>query len=588
MIGSTLDRMISVFSPQWGLERMAARASLSQIEAFASSSGGYAAGKLNRLTKGRLGSSVKEHAIPTEEVARLRWQSWQLWRNNPYARKIVRNICAQVVGKNGLRPRSTATRPDGSPHVEFIARAAELWKHLKKGFDFRGMPGRGGLTLPQLQRLMLASIVLSGETLNQSRPITTQEMKKRNLPIPLTVQLIDADRLASEAVKYVTESGNEVYRGIEVDRDGRRVAYHLHDYPLGDSDPRAGEPKRISAEKIRHVYIEEDIDQYRGVSWFAPNLLQMRDVGDYQYNELKASAMAACVVLGYKLPSGRRQFGVQPQQGSPSGDDTTDEDGNQVSRIQPGMFVDLGTDGKLEGFNPMRPGANAEAFIQHMLRATAGGFPGVKSSTVTGDYRGSSFSSERSADNDAWPELEAVQEWFSEIAMQPIYEDAIVAAIGAGWFNGIVTPAEFMSRRANFLGADWQGPVARSINPTDDADAAGLRVKYGQSSPQIECAARGHDWQEILRQVAEFRTFAIETLKLPEEVVNNMLSVDSQDVIDRAVQSAKKSGDAAVKRYWSDRRAAVPRRAAGPFDSDDIEEPEEDDVAEIGMEAAHA
>ena len=38
---------------------------------------------------------------------------------------------------------------------------------------------------------------------------------------------------------------------------------------------------------------------------------------------------------------------------------------------------------------------NAEAWIQHMLRSTAAGTPGTKSSTVTGDFRRSSFSSER-------------------------------------------------------------------------------------------------------------------------------------------------------------------------------------------------
>src|ERR1700693_4017398 len=119
MIGEFLDRAISVFSPTWGLNRIAARATISQIEGFAGTgTGGYDAGKNNRLTKGRLGSRIKENAIPIIEVQRLRWQSWNLYRNNAHARKIVRSIQTKTIGK-GMSPASQATKPDGSADTAF-------------------------------------------------------------------------------------------------------------------------------------------------------------------------------------------------------------------------------------------------------------------------------------------------------------------------------------------------------------------------------------------------------------------------------------------------------------------------------------
>lgn len=537
MLGNTLDRLISVFSPRWGLERIAARATLEQISQLAGGQGGYAAGKLNRLTKYRLGTKLKEHAIPAEEIANLRSSAWDLWRNNPYARKIVRSILSQVIGR-GLRPASTATKADGTPHVEFRTRADQLWQELQRGFDFRGVPGRGGLSMTGLQRLALASVVISGEILAQPRPLSAAEQKKRDLPIALSVQLIDADRLNPDLTRYPDAGDNQVYRGIELDKEGRRVAYHLSRYPVGDTQPSVTESTRVAAEKILHVYVEDDVDQYRGVSWFAPSLLQMRDTGDYQYNELKASAMASCIVLGYSRPTGRAKFGLHQA----ADQETEDENGNPISAIQPGMLIDIGKDGKLQGFNPARPGANAEAFIQHMLRGTAAAFPGVKASTVTGDYRNSSFSSERSADNDCWPELEHAQDWFAGSFCQPLWEEILAAAVVAGYFEGILTAAEFHARKKAFVGATWQGPVARSINPVDDATSAGLRVAKCLSSPQIEAAAVGKNWQNILRDIAEFYGFA-KSLGLPEEVVNNVLSVDAQDAI--APAAGGSSGDTA-------------------------------------------
>jgi capsid protein len=97
-----------------------------------------------------------------------------------------------------------------------------------------------------------------------------------------------------------------------------------------------------------------------------------------------------------------------------------------------------------------------------------------------------------------------VQDWFATAWCQPIYELVIRQAILSGWFSGIVTADEFEDRSRDFLDTHWAGPVPRSINPTDDAKAAQLRVANGQTSPQIECAALGRQWQDVLSDTAEW------------------------------------------------------------------------------------
>src|SRR6185436_17716977 len=100
-------------------------------------------------------------------------------------------------------------------------------------------------------------------------------------------------------------------------------------------------------------------------------------------------------------------------------------------------------------------------------------------------------SSERSADNDAWPELEEIQDWFACGFYQPIYEEVITAAVTAGLFDDVkgFSTADFAERKRDYLNTHWQGPVPRSINPKDDADAARQRVRNATSSPQIEAAS---------------------------------------------------------------------------------------------------
>lgn len=534
-MGYQIDRIVGVFRPEAGLRRMGARATMSQVEALMGGQGGYDGGKSNRLTRGRGGNRVSENGVPREQIARVRYAARDLYRNNPHARKIVGSLQSKVIGR-GPRPMPLARLADGSPHTEFRDLARALWQEVNCCFDYRGKPGFGGQSLIELHKLALSSCILEGDVLYRPRPVDRRKQMQLGLPIPLQLQLIHAERLVENDSLPNEAGSNRVYRGIELDADGVRQAYWLYDSHPGD--PGADQKsRRVPANEIGHVYAATDIDQLRGVSWFAPALLQMRDTGDYQYNELKASALAACVALGIRRPQGSSAFGVSlPEDWS-----STDGDGNTLTAMQPGMIIDLGTDGEMTGFNPNRPSGNAEAFIQHMQRAIAAAMPGVKSSTLTGDYRNSSFSSEKSADNDSWPEIEGLQDWFYFAFSQPIFEAVVTTGVMSGYFDGVITPEEFAARKHNYLRCAWQGPVARSINPTDDVKAAVLRIAAGISSPQIEAESIGHEFVEVLKQLQE--AFEQGTAhQLPEAYCEQIIGLLAAN---KTAQAAEESADAA-------------------------------------------
>lgn len=547
---NVLDAVIGFFSPSAGIRRMEARATLKQVnKLLGTGKGPYAAANLNRLNAIR-GTIQKENEVSGSRIDFLRAQSWDLYRDNPSCRKIVRSLEAKVIGK-GMHPESLATNVDGSPNTLFRERSMRLWEELQSGFDSRGLPGKGGLTMGCQQRLALRTTILSGDTLYRLKPITQAEQDKRNLPISLVLQLVDSCRLADESEIQTAQiaSGNFIFRGIEFNSDNERVAYWVKNHSVVDAAITPATATRIPVEKMGHLFVEEDIDQSRGVPWFSSAILRARRTDDLEYNVLTASAMAACVVAKYSKPSGAPKMGLNQGSGydscSADGTDLTDSDGNTISKIQPGMLINTGKDGSFDLQSPNQPNMNPEAFVQHLQRGTASALPGTKASTVTGDYRNSSFSSERSADNDTWPEIQIVQEWFASHYCQPIWETVLRTAIMEGYFDGIVSAEEFQDDPNRFCAANWQGPVALSINPKDDAGAASARIAGGLSSLQMECAKVNVNWRDVLNDVAELYTVAAEK-GIPPEVINNIMGVDAQDQIAAAAMTAQQEAQEQV------------------------------------------
>lgn len=537
MFGELIDNTIGILSPRWAASRAAYRLRLRVTNTASGQhkameqmlggrhAGGYQAGKADRL-KGRTIGSPHENDVPRDQVARLRWRAWNLHRNNPQARKICRSLNAKTIGR-GLSPQPQATTADGKPFVDFRRRARQIWGEFVKESDFRGKPGSGGQNFASLCKTALRSAVLSGGALYRFHHLSEDEQKRLNLYLPLQVQLIHIDRIDER------EHGGNKFYGVELDAQGRVAAYHI---TRGGTGPTAEQTTRVSVADLKHLFVEEDIDQILGASWFGAALLTADDRRNYEYSELIAAEMASCFVGSYK-----RSRGQTGSIGLPNPDanyDITDAQGNKIERLQAGMFIDEGIDGEFKLHSPNRPNAGSPEFLSHLVRSEAVSMPGTKSSTVTGDYRNSSFSSERSADNDVWPEIEDIQDWFAVGFCQPIYDEAIATAVLQRRFDDIkgFSVADFNERKREYLNANWQGPVPRSINPKDDADAAQQRVKNANSSPQREAAQIGRDWREILQEIHEFIDYA-EELDLPEDIWQQALGIEQKDADAAAAQA---------------------------------------------------
>lgn len=472
-----------MFSPESALRRVAARRAIDQVR-------NLDGGKDNRNTARWKNRSTSGELKDWREVKNVRERAFDLYANNVYARKIIRACVAQTVGC-GFKAESQAVNADDEPDDVFRKQAKRLWGYWCEDVDFNA-----NLCLI-LQELLIAGEVLIHVKANGENIVPV------DIDIVACEQLVE-DTMVPSTLKGIDE-GNYIYRGIEFNQAGERVAYHIYD--VHPQDPRqilkTKYAKRLPAKEIIHLYKRERPGQIRGYSWFAPVIMQLRDINDYQQNELIAATVGSCVVAGITTSNGSSGLnGLQ----TPSVARSVDEDGNPITRMQPGMWVDLRPGEKIEGFNPQRPNSMASEFITHMLRGMAAGMPGIKSSTITMDYRESSWSSERSADNDCWRETEQVQEWLISKVCQPIYNRVIEAGVKAGQFDVMdfrgFSQSRFAMNRRRYLKCLWSGPVAKSINPRDDEEASKLAIEIGTSSLPVEAAARGLNWEEMLEDSA--------------------------------------------------------------------------------------
>ncbi len=231
MIGNLLDNLASLISPKWGAQRALYRQTYQKVrnDGFHNSfqqwlgsrnAGGYEAGKADRL-KGRYWfGSTHENDVPRQQINRLRWRAWNLYRNNPQARKICRTLGAKVIGR-GLSPQSQASNKDGSPNVAFRKRAREVWDEFSKECDFRGKPGSGGQHMASLSKTALRATILSGGTLFRFHHLSRAEQRAANLFVPLQIQLMHVDRIDQSQ-----HGGNKFY-GVELDQEGRPTVFHI-------------------------------------------------------------------------------------------------------------------------------------------------------------------------------------------------------------------------------------------------------------------------------------------------------------------------------------------------------------------------
>lgn len=485
MISKILDSIVSAVSPLSGLRRMQAR-------------------KLLRSYQGAEPSRVASSRTPKNQPAdmellgpfgadRLRAWARDMVRNNAYAWGVVDTIVSSVVGC-GIKAQSTYETPEGEDVEDVNDVRDKLWAEWCEVCDVNGL-----YTFEELQAAVQREIVEAGEVL--VRIIRTPDTVYRGIlrPVPLALEVIEADRLAGDkdtyAARLSADNGNRIIRGVEVDDLGKPVAYWIYkDHPL---QPYAftRTPERIPANEIMHLFRRDRVGQTRGVTWFAPALSWIRDLGTYVDNELQASAVASCFTVAIKshTPVGNLF--------DPDGGTGTDAAGNRQRYVEPGMIMELAPGEDVVGLNPGRPNAGAEPWIQLILRGIAVG-TGLSYEVVARDYSQTSYSSSRTSQLEDRRRFRCWQQYLIRHLCQPVW-DAFCDAAAISALRGFATSAELLDDRRRFAPVEWQTPEWEWVDPQSEQTASEMALNSFTDTYQNVLGSRGRSFRSVFYQRAK-------------------------------------------------------------------------------------
>ncbi len=448
-----LDRVTRTVAPAWTLNRVRARLAVDLLARH------YEGAANGRRTSGWHRGSTDGSAATGPHVGRLRDVARDLVRNNPYAESAVTTIVDQTVGW-GLtaKPRPAAPR---------VKEAWDAWAN-STACDADGRSDFAGL-----QKLVMRAVVQDGEVLVRRRLRRPED----GLPIPLQIQVLEADFLDTTKHGLSTVGGGRIVYGVEFNAIGQRVAYWLHPEHPGNSAWVTPSSVRVPADGVLHIYKPTRPGAARGASWFAPVLLRMKDFDEFEDATLMKQKIAACLAVILSDVDGSA---------APLG--TTSSDDPTVDWLEPGLIKTVSA-GKSVDIVPPPSATDYPAYAEASLRSQAAGL-GVTYEDFTGDYADLPFSAARMSRLRIWGQVED-RRWRMLVPQfcDPAWAWAMQAAVVMGLAR--TSPA-----------AHWTAPPMPMIEPDKEGLAYQRLVRSTLISLSEAIRERGYDPDELLAEIA--------------------------------------------------------------------------------------
>lgn len=460
---SWVDRAIRVLAPQWALRRQRARLAGELLARH------YEAASTGRRTQGWTRSAGDANAAVGSGLARLREHARDLVRNNAYAASAIATLVDHVVGY-GL----VAAPKKGSARPAPMNMAKDRWRRWS---ETTACDADGRHEFAGLQKLVMRTVVESGEALVRRRWRRLED----GLPLPLQLQVLEPDFLDTTKDGLTTPTGGRIIQGIEFDVLGRRAAYWLypeHPGALMGGGRTFGASRPVPASEVLHVFRAGRPGQARGVSWFAPVILKLKDLDEYEDAALMKQKIAACLAVITSDVDG-----AGPALGG------TDARKPEQDFLEPGMILNVSPGRNVSVVNPPTIGEHAE-YTATALRAIAAGI-GATYEDLTGNYENLPFSAARMSRLRHWARVDDAR-WLMLVPQfcDPVWRWAMEAAVIVGLGE---TPA-----------ATWTAPPMPLLDPDKEGLALQRLVRIGALTWPQMIRERGEDPDEQLAEWAEW------------------------------------------------------------------------------------
>ena len=453
------DKFLLSVAPSYGLNRLKSRATAQ------SALRSYEAAGTGRRTSGWHRSSTDANGAAAASLVTLRELSRDLRRNNGWARRGIRVISANTIGR-GIQAKSVAKSD------VLAARSAEVWKNwtANTSCDFDGR-----LSFTGIQRLVMDTVVESGEVLVVKDVANSSD----GLPVPIRIRVIEADFI--DASRDGKTADGHISAGIEYDGRGRRVAYWLFKQHPGSTSYgnfKSVESYRQPAEDVIHIYRMDRPGQARGVPWLACAIAKLNDLNDYDDARLMQAKIAAC--FGAFVTDEGTGMAIGSQEG-------TDEE-DRLETLEPGHIEYLAP-GKSISFPTPPSVSDHGSFTEAQLRYISACLD-VPYEELTTDYSKVNFSSARMARQSHWS---SVHDW---------RRNMIIPLLCDGVWAWVMESAKNLEGWKEQPTAEWYPPPMPMLSPEKEGMAYTRLVRSGAMTLNQSIRERGEDPDTHLAEIA--------------------------------------------------------------------------------------
>ena len=440
----------------------------------------YAGAQHSRIVANWFSDLTDPNEQLRDALASLRARSRQLVNDNGEAAGLLLDFESDIVGATGARLQFRARTPRGLPRDVLNNRVEDGWAAWGKR---ESCTVAGYESFAALQRLMVRTVIMDGEFL-------ALRVRGADNAYGYALQPIDPDMLDESENTMALDGRNAVIMGVEVDRDGKPVAYHLWDrHPSLSGRVK----RRVPARDVLHVFKRQRAGQVRGIPWFAPALVTWKLGDRYTEAELYQSLLAAAQGGFFVNKDGG---GFAP---------ALDADGNAVPLVMeavPGQATALPAGYEFQAWTPTHPTANYSAFMKVVKRGMARAF-GRSYASLTGDLSEVNFSSMRT---DRVREMGQSRMHQNDLLIEQfcnvVFADWVSMAILSGKLGAVTMDADTIIGFASWMCAGWPW-----IDPVKDATAALMELDMGATSIQRICAEKGRDFYEIIDEIADAKAY---------------------------------------------------------------------------------
>lgn len=450
----------------------------------------------------------------------LRQRGRLMYMGAPIASSAVKTNRTNTIGLGlKLNPRPDVEllgldTDEATEWVKNVKREFGLWADRRETCDATGVNN-----FYEMQQLLMSSWLMSGDVF----ALVQSEKAAPYAPYTLRLRPVEADRVAtptdSGLLSFIRttgknpKNGNTIYDGVEVNKNGKAVAYWIRNtYPFENSLEQT-EFVRVEAigrktgmPNIIQIVATERPDQYRGVSFLAPIIQHILQLNRYTEAEIMAAIVQSdhSAFITYNNDASMMPFnevgaGYEEQEAS--------YDPNEYE-LGPGTINVMNPGEDVKFSNPTHPNTTFDSFATAIITQIGAALEIPKDILLKAFD--SSYSASRGALLEAWKSFNMYRTWFINDFCDPVYKLWMTEAVALG---RISAPGFFADPaiQAAWLNCQWIGPSQGMLDPVKEIQAEQMACANGFST-HVDSALRlnGSEFDSNIEQLAREKAKAEE------------------------------------------------------------------------------